>query len=66
MLLLDEPVEGLSPVICEELIATFGRLAASGEMTILLGVGGATLSPKAIVPRGTAAFQRTWQSRVTG
>lgn len=36
VLLLDEPLEGLAPVICEELIAAFGTLAASGEMTILL------------------------------
>src|SRR5690606_15223514 len=36
VLLLDEPLEGLAPVICEELIAAFGTLASSGEMTILL------------------------------
>ena len=36
VLLLDEPLEGLAPVICEELMAAFGTLAASGEMTILL------------------------------
>jgi branched-chain amino acid transport system ATP-binding protein len=36
VLLLDEPLEGLAPVICEELMAAFTRLAASGEMTILL------------------------------
>ncbi|WP_448956212.1 ABC transporter ATP-binding protein [Labrys neptuniae] len=36
VLLLDEPLEGLAPVICEELMAVFGRLAASGETTILL------------------------------
>ena len=35
-LLLDEPLEGLAPVICEELMAAFSRLASSGEMTILL------------------------------
>ncbi len=36
VLLLDEPLEGLAPVICEELMAAFTRLAAGGEMTILL------------------------------
>ncbi len=36
VLLLDEPLEGLAPIICEELMAAFGRLASSGEMTILL------------------------------
>ncbi|MDR7034962.1 ABC transporter ATP-binding protein [Mesorhizobium sp. BE184] len=36
VLLLDEPLEGLAPVICEELMAAFTQLAAGGEMTILL------------------------------
>jgi len=36
VLLLDEPLEGLAPVICEELMEAFTKLAASGEMTILL------------------------------
>lgn len=36
VLLLDEPLEGLAPVICEELMAAFSKLARSGEMTILL------------------------------
>jgi branched-chain amino acid transport system ATP-binding protein len=36
LLLLDEPLEGLAPVICEELMAAFARLASSGEMTVLL------------------------------
>src|SRR5690606_24890010 len=36
VLLLDEPPEGLAPVICEELMAAFSRLAQSGDMTILL------------------------------
>lgn len=36
VLLLDEPLEGLAPVICEELMAAFSRLAQSGGMTILL------------------------------
>lgn len=36
VLLLDEPLEGLAPVICDELMAAFTRLAASGEMTVLL------------------------------
>jgi branched-chain amino acid transport system ATP-binding protein len=36
VLLLDEPLEGLAPIICEELMAAFSRLAATGEMTILL------------------------------
>ncbi|MDS7594446.1 ABC transporter ATP-binding protein [Agrobacterium tumefaciens] len=36
VLLLDEPLEGLAPVICEELMAAFSELAASGDMTILL------------------------------
>lgn len=36
VLLLDEPLEGLAPVICDELMAAFHKLAASGAMTILL------------------------------
>lgn len=36
LLLLDEPLEGLAPVICDELMAALTRLAASGEMTVLL------------------------------
>ncbi|RUM18946.1 ABC transporter ATP-binding protein [Rhizobium phaseoli] len=36
VLLLDEPLEGLAPVICEELMAAFAELAKSGDMTILL------------------------------
>lgn len=36
LLLLDEPLEGLAPVICEELMAAFGTLATTGDMTILL------------------------------
>lgn len=36
LLLLDEPLEGLAPVICEELMEVFGNLAKRGEMTILL------------------------------
>lgn len=36
LLLLDEPLEGLAPVICEELMAAFTQLAASKAMTILL------------------------------
>jgi branched-chain amino acid transport system ATP-binding protein len=36
VLLLDEPLEGLAPVICEELMAALTELAQTGEMTILL------------------------------
>jgi branched-chain amino acid transport system ATP-binding protein len=36
VLLLDEPLEGLAPVICEELMIAFAGLATSGDMTILL------------------------------
>ncbi|MBK3745331.1 ABC transporter ATP-binding protein, partial [Paraburkholderia aspalathi] len=36
LLLLDEPLEGLAPVICEELMEAFSQLARSGDMTILL------------------------------
>lgn len=36
VLLLDEPLEGLAPVICDELMAAFTRLAQTGDMTILL------------------------------
>jgi branched-chain amino acid transport system ATP-binding protein len=36
LLLLDEPLEGLAPVICDQLMATIAKLAASGEMTIIL------------------------------
>jgi branched-chain amino acid transport system ATP-binding protein len=36
VLLLDEPLEGLAPVICQELMAAFSKLASGGEMTIVL------------------------------
>lgn len=36
LLLLDEPLEGLAPVICDELMAAFTALAASRAMTIVL------------------------------
>jgi branched-chain amino acid transport system ATP-binding protein len=36
VLLLDEPLEGLAPVICEELMAAFATLGKTGDMTILL------------------------------
>ncbi|PWK63718.1 ABC transporter ATP-binding protein [Aminobacter sp. AP02] len=36
VLLLDEPLEGLAPVICEELMAAFSNLASGGEMTVVL------------------------------
>ncbi|MDK1377333.1 MULTISPECIES: ABC transporter ATP-binding protein [unclassified Sinorhizobium] len=36
VLLLDEPLEGLAPVICEELMKVFAELAKTGDMTILL------------------------------
>ncbi len=36
VLMLDEPLEGLAPVICDELMAALVRLASGGEMTILL------------------------------
>ncbi|RVP24702.1 ABC transporter ATP-binding protein [Sinorhizobium meliloti] len=36
VLLLDEPLEGLAPVICDELMKAFAELAKTGDMTILL------------------------------
>ena len=36
VLLLDEPLEGLAPVICDELMALLATLAASKEVTIIL------------------------------
>jgi branched-chain amino acid transport system ATP-binding protein len=36
VLLLDEPLEGLAPVICDELMALLVSLASTGEMTIVL------------------------------
>jgi branched-chain amino acid transport system ATP-binding protein len=36
VLLLDEPLEGLAPVICDELMALLSTLAASKEVTIVL------------------------------
>ena len=36
VLMLDEPLEGLAPVICDELMAALARLASGSEMTILL------------------------------
>jgi branched-chain amino acid transport system ATP-binding protein len=36
LLLLDEPLEGLAPVICEMLMDVFQRLAAEGRTTVVL------------------------------
>jgi branched-chain amino acid transport system ATP-binding protein len=36
VLLLDEPLEGLAPVICDELMAILSRLAAGKSVTIVL------------------------------
>lgn len=36
ILLLDEPLEGLAPVICDELMSAISRLVASGEVTVVL------------------------------
>ncbi|GAB1379113.1 ABC transporter ATP-binding protein [Pararhodobacter aggregans] len=36
MLMLDEPLEGLAPVICDMLMETFDALAADGRHTIVL------------------------------
>ena len=36
ILLLDEPLEGLAPVICDQLMETISTLATSGDMTIVL------------------------------
>jgi branched-chain amino acid transport system ATP-binding protein len=36
ILLLDEPLEGLAPVICDELMRMISRLAGSGEVTVIL------------------------------
>jgi branched-chain amino acid transport system ATP-binding protein len=36
VLLLDEPLEGLAPIICDDLMVTIAGLAESGEMTIVL------------------------------
>lgn len=36
VLLLDEPLEGLAPVICDQLMETIVKLAQSGEMTVVL------------------------------
>jgi branched-chain amino acid transport system ATP-binding protein len=36
LLLLDEPLEGLAPVICDQLMVTIAKLAESSEMTIVL------------------------------
>jgi branched-chain amino acid transport system ATP-binding protein len=36
ILLLDEPLEGLAPVICDELMVMISALAGSGEVTVVL------------------------------
>ena len=36
LILLDEPLEGLAPVICDMLMETFDRLAADGRHTLVL------------------------------
>ena len=36
ILMLDEPLEGLAPVICDMLMEVFEKLAADGRHTVLL------------------------------
>lgn len=36
VLLLDEPLEGLAPIVGDDLMAAFGRLASTGETTFVL------------------------------
>jgi branched-chain amino acid transport system ATP-binding protein len=36
IILLDEPLEGLAPVICEQLMIAFEQLAADGRRTVIL------------------------------
>jgi len=36
VLLLDEPLEGLAPLIVQELLGIIGQMAASGEMAVIL------------------------------
>jgi branched-chain amino acid transport system ATP-binding protein len=36
LLILDEPLEGLAPIIVEELTAAIGRMTADGEMGFIL------------------------------
>jgi len=36
VLLLDEPLEGLAPVICDELMEAFNRLAADASLIIII------------------------------
>ena len=36
LLLLDEPLEGLAPIVCDQLMTTIAKLAETREMTILL------------------------------
>lgn len=36
LLLLDEPLEGLAPVICDELMSMITRLSSSGDVTVVL------------------------------
>ncbi|MFB9947573.1 ABC transporter ATP-binding protein [Rhizobium puerariae] len=36
IVMLDEPLEGLAPVICEQLMSAFEQLAADGRRTVIL------------------------------
>ena len=36
LLLLDEPVEGLAPLVVQELVAAIGRMRAEGDLAILM------------------------------
>ena len=63
LLLLDEPTEGLAPIIVDELLAAFRRLAAAGLSMILV-----EQKPKKILPftdeaiilnRGAIAYEAT-------
>lgn len=64
VLLLDEPLEGLAPVICEELMAAFSNLAATKTMTIVLveqriKAALAFAETVVILERGRVAWQGT-------
>ena len=63
ILLLDEPLEGLAPIIVEELAAAIRRMADDGDMALVLVEQHAELALE--VDRASGGH-RAWRSRPPG
>ena len=67
LLLLDEPTEGLAPVIVEELAAIVARLSSELDMTLLLVEQNIWFSRQTtdhvyVLDTGTVAYSGSWES----